>query len=93
MSNDAIYNTNFDCEELGIHYQVSTPSSFFGTGKRTEFRRRNNQSGYFEIIAQWERRTFQRDTFKFTRAGSSGPNGDEVPVSKFLTQKNGLSML
>jgi len=91
LSSDDVLNTNFDCEPLGIHYHVSTDLGFLGPGKTTQVRRRDNQPGRFDVIAEWERHSFQPDIFKFTGAGSIVRK--TVPVSTFLVEKNSPCML
>ncbi|KLO20077.1 hypothetical protein SCHPADRAFT_934689 [Schizopora paradoxa] len=86
LSYDDVTSTTLDCEELGLHYQVSTQSNFLGNAKTTQIRRRDTQSGKTDLIAQWERHTLQPDLFKFTGAGTSNPR-----VTSFLGQKSGCA--
>jgi len=87
LSHNDLRNTTFDCDSLGIHYQVTSKVGLFTTGKTTQVRRWDNQSRQFVLIAEWERHNFQSDVFKFPRRTGS----DTVPVSTFLTRKSGFT--
>jgi len=87
LSRDDMRNTTFDCDSLGIHYQVTSEVGLFITGKTTQVRRWDNQSRQFVLIAEWERHNFQSDVFKLPRR----TGGDSVPVSTFLTRKSGFT--
>ncbi|KLO20076.1 hypothetical protein SCHPADRAFT_992186 [Schizopora paradoxa] len=93
LSSDDLLNTSFDSEKLGVHYKITTSSSFLGTSKTTDALRKDNQSEQYEIVAQWHRRTLHKDTFKFYKAPSGGNAEGEASVTKFMTKKDGLSTL
>lgn len=87
---DDILNASLDCETLGIRYQVFTaPGDLAGLEKTTQIRRKDNQSGRYSLVAQWERSTVGSDLFKFTEAEST--TSRTVPVSSYLTETNGDS--
>ncbi len=65
LSRDDMRNTTFDCDSLGIHYQVTSEGGLFTTGKTTQVRRWDSQSRQFALIAEWERHNFQSDVFNY----------------------------
>lgn len=86
LSYDDVTSTCLDCEELGLHYQVSAQSNFLGNVKTTQIRRRDIQSGKTTLIAQWERHSLQPDLFRFTGAGTSNQR-----VTSLMSQRSGYA--
>ncbi|KLO20082.1 hypothetical protein SCHPADRAFT_28935 [Schizopora paradoxa] len=86
LSHDNLRNTTLDCDALGIHYQVSSEKHHLITGKNTKVHRWDKQSGQNVLVAEWERRNFHSDEFKFPNA----TGGVTVPVSTFMKKHHGL---
>lgn len=84
LSHDNLRNTTFDCDALGIHYEVSTEKHhLIVNGNNTKILRWDKRSNQSNLIAEWERHTFASDEFKFPSATGS----TAVPVNKFLERR------
>ncbi|KLO20083.1 hypothetical protein SCHPADRAFT_992192 [Schizopora paradoxa] len=89
MSHDSLRNTTFDCDALGIHYQVSTEKRHLICGKNTKVNRWDKQSNGNLLVAEWERHSFHSDEFKFPNATGGGTV--TVPVSTFIKKHYGFT--
>lgn len=60
-----LINMSLDCEELGLHYRVTSPTNVYGKKSISTISRLDAESGEYIPYAQWERSIFKTDRFRF----------------------------
>ena len=83
LSREDFRNTNFDCDEAGIHFEVITPTDGVKSTRVTEIWRIDKRGdGKISLVCQWERSDFKTDRIRFF-AGTSG-SSEYMSMKDFL---------
>ncbi|KAL5480984.1 hypothetical protein ACEPAI_9925 [Sanghuangporus weigelae] len=64
FSSNSLRNTQIECDALGLHYQLSTPSEGIKNQRSTSITRWDPRQEKDVLIAEWERKIFGRDRIR-----------------------------
>jgi hypothetical protein len=108
LSKNSLRNATYDCDALGIHFRLSTPTDGIKLTRVTNVYRWNSETNEDTLVAEWENNTGKADRFsvkevteRFELAADENANVERSPqgetlmrVSRevFLPKKGGIPL-
>ena len=87
FSKNSLRNASMNCDALGIHYRISTPTGMH-LHRTTQLTRWIPRLEEYELVAEWERNAFQKDRYRILR--NSVGDADFVPITDVFPKTSGL---
>lgn len=81
FSNNSVRNNTLDCDALGIHYQLTTPTEGIKLNRITTFSRWDPQTQENVEIADYERKSFGKDRIRIRLGFGPGRHVNEPAES------------